>query len=63
MGRTTRTDKSLNRMTGHKIVVRTEAPAPMQLDGDPVGSGTEITAEVQHGVLLVRVPVSPAAPD
>lgn len=62
MGRTTRTDKSLNRMTGHKIVVRTEAPAPMQLDGDPVGSGTEITAEVQHGVLLVRVPVSPAAP-
>ena len=33
---------------------------PMQLDGDPVGSGTEITIEVQHGVLLVRVPVLPA---
>ena len=63
MGRTTRTDKALNRMTGHRIVVRTEAPAPMQLDGDPVGSGTEITAEVHHGVLLVRVPVQPAAPE
>jgi diacylglycerol kinase family enzyme/membrane-associated phospholipid phosphatase len=63
MGRTRRTDKALNRMTGHKIVVRTEAPAPMQLDGDPVGSGTEITAEVHHGVLLVRVPLQPAAPD
>jgi len=63
MGRTRRTDKALNRMTGHKIVVRTEAPAPMQLDGDPVGSGTEITAEVHHGVLLVRVPVQPAAPE
>jgi diacylglycerol kinase family enzyme/membrane-associated phospholipid phosphatase len=62
MGRTSRTDKSLNRMTGHKIVVHTEAPAPMQLDGDPVGSGTEITAQVNHGVLLVRVPVAPAAP-
>lgn len=63
MGRTSRTDKSLNRMTGHKISVRTEAPAPMQLDGDPVGSGTEIVAQVHHGVLLVRVPVLPAAPD
>jgi diacylglycerol kinase family enzyme/membrane-associated phospholipid phosphatase len=63
MGRTQRTDKALNRMTGHRIVVRTEAPAPMQLDGDPVGSGTEITAEVHHGVLLVRVPVQPAAPE
>ena len=39
---------------------RAEKPMPMQLDGDPVGSGTEITAEVQHGVLLVRVPVLPA---
>jgi hypothetical protein len=40
-------------------------PCP-DLDGSPfgeddlVGSGTEITAEVQHGVVLVRVPVLPA---
>ena len=62
MGRTRHTDRALNRMIGHKIVIRTEAPAPMQLDGDPVGMGSELTAEVHHGVLLVRVPVAPAAP-
>jgi len=63
MGRTQHTDRALNRMTGHKIVIRCDAPAPMQLDGDPVGMGTELTAEVHHGVLLVRSPVAPAAPE
>jgi len=63
MGRTRHTDRALNRMTGHKIAVRCEAPAPMQLDGDPIGMGTEFTAEVHHGVLLVRAPVAPAAPE
>lgn len=62
LGRTRHTDRSLNRMTGHTIVVRCESPAPMQLDGDPVGMGTHLTAQVQHGVLLVRAPVAPAAP-
>lgn len=62
LGRTRRTDRALNRMTGHRIVVQCESPAPMQLDGDPIGTGTEFTAEVHHGVLLMRVPVSPAAP-
>lgn len=62
MGRTKRTDRALNRMTGQRIVVECESPAPMQLDGDPVGIGTRFVAEVHHGVLLVRVPVSPAAP-
>ncbi len=63
MGRTQHTDRALNRMIGHKIVIRCDAPAPMQLDGDPVGMGTELTAEVHHGVLLVRSPVAPAAPE
>jgi diacylglycerol kinase family enzyme/membrane-associated phospholipid phosphatase len=63
MGRTRRTDRALNRMTGHRIVVECESPAPMQLDGDPVGTGTRFVAEVHHGVLLVRVPVSPAPRD
>ncbi|HKY59148.1 MAG TPA: diacylglycerol kinase family protein [Aeromicrobium sp.] len=63
MGRTRHTDRALNRMTGHKIVIRCDAPAPMQLDGDPVGMGTVLTAEVHHGVLLVRAPVAPAAPE
>lgn len=63
MGRRRRTDRALNRMAGRRIVVQCESPAPMQLDGDPVGVGTRFVAEVKHGVLLVRVPVSPAAPE
>lgn len=49
-------DKRLHRMSGHRVHVRAEQPVPMQLDGDPAGEAAEITAEVQHGVLLVRVP-------
>ena len=60
LGRQRRTNKRLDRLSGQKVVIRAEKPMPMQLDGDPVGSGTEITAEVQHGVVLVRVPVLPA---
>ena len=60
LGRQRRTNERLDRLAGQKVVIRAEKPMPMQLDGDPVGSGTEITAEVQHGVLLVRVPLLPA---
>ncbi|HUQ00729.1 MAG TPA: phosphatase PAP2 family protein [Aeromicrobium sp.] len=63
MGRTRRTDRALNRMIGHTIVVRCDSPAPMQLDGDPVGVGTELTVQVHHGVLLVRAPVAPPPPE
>lgn len=59
LGRQRRTNQRLDRMTGHKVVIRAEKPTPMQLDGDAVGEGTEITAEVQPGVLLVRVPLAP----
>ncbi|MEO6473214.1 MAG: YegS/Rv2252/BmrU family lipid kinase [Aeromicrobium sp.] len=55
-----RTDKRLDRMTGRKVVIHAEKPTPMQLDGDPIGEGTEITIEVQPGVLLIRVPLAPA---
>ncbi|MCW2752185.1 MAG: PA-phosphatase [Aeromicrobium sp.] len=58
VGRQRRTNERLDRLTGHKVVIRAEKPMPMQLDGDPVGEGQEITAEVQPGVLLVRVPVA-----
>ncbi|MGH3357592.1 MAG: diacylglycerol/lipid kinase family protein, partial [Nocardioidaceae bacterium] len=51
-----RTDEKLARLTGRKVVVRAERPTPRQLDGDPIGDGTEFTAEVQPGVLLIRVP-------
>jgi len=51
-----RTDDKLDRRTGQKVVVRAEKPTPRQLDGDPIGSGSEFTAEVLPGVLLIRVP-------
>jgi YegS/Rv2252/BmrU family lipid kinase len=60
IGRQKRTNERLDRLTGRKVHIRAEKTMPMQLDGDPVGEGQEITAEVQHGVLLVRVPLAPA---
>jgi diacylglycerol kinase family enzyme/membrane-associated phospholipid phosphatase len=46
----------ITRFTGQRIIIESSAPAPMQLDGDPVGEATTLTAEVHPGVLLVRVP-------
>ena len=63
LGRHRRSNEQLGRLTGRKVVIRAEKPMPMQLDGDPVGEGREITAEVQPGVLLVRVPVALAPAD
>ncbi|AXT86373.1 PA-phosphatase [Aeromicrobium sp. A1-2] len=60
IGRQKRTNERLDRLTGRKVHITAEKAMPMQLDGDPVGDGMEITAEVQPGVLLVRVPLAPA---
>ena len=51
-----RVDERLDRYTGRSVVVIAATPTPRQLDGDTVGPGTEIHAEVEPGVLLVRVP-------
>jgi YegS/Rv2252/BmrU family lipid kinase len=51
-----RTDERLDRFTGRRVVVRAAHETPRQLDGDTVGGGTEIRAEVEPGVLLIRVP-------
>ena len=51
-----RTDDKLDRFTGKSVVLTADHPTPRQLDGDTVGPGTEIHAEVEPGVLLVRVP-------
>jgi YegS/Rv2252/BmrU family lipid kinase len=51
-----RTDETITRMTGREVVVRTQAPAPRQLDGDLIAPGRELRAECVHGRLLVRVP-------
>lgn len=50
------TDERLDRRTGHTVTVRAEHPTPRQMDGDLCGVGTDITANVEPGVLLVRVP-------
>jgi YegS/Rv2252/BmrU family lipid kinase len=54
--RNKRTDETITRMTGREVVVRTQAPAPRQLDGDLIAPGKELRAECIHGRLLVRVP-------
>ncbi|MGJ9413863.1 phosphatase PAP2 family protein [Aeromicrobium sp. CF4.19] len=59
VARRKRTNERLDRFTGSRVHVKASSPTPMQLDGDPVGEGCEITAEVHPGVLLVRVPVVP----
>jgi hypothetical protein len=38
------------------VVVTAASSVPRQLDGDLVAAGTEIRAEIEPGILLVRVP-------
>ena len=51
-----KTDETINRMTGRKVVVRAAHDTPRQIDGDPVGAGRELICECLPGKLLVRVP-------
>ncbi|MEP6665925.1 MAG: diacylglycerol kinase family protein [Nocardioidaceae bacterium] len=51
-----RTDDRLDRFTGRSVVLKVSQPTPRQLDGDTVGAGTEIRAEIEPGLLLIRVP-------
>ncbi len=54
--RARRTDDTVNRMTGRRIVVRASHDAPRQIDGDPIGAGQELACECLAGKLLIRVP-------
>jgi diacylglycerol kinase family enzyme/membrane-associated phospholipid phosphatase len=56
LARRRRTDERLDRRTGRSVVVRASEPTPRQMDGDGCGVGTEFTATIEPGVLLVRVP-------
>ncbi len=58
LSRGRRTDEHLDRFTGRSVVVTTPHATPRQLDGDIVGPGTQIRAEIEPGRLLVRVPRS-----
>ncbi|MDP3893377.1 diacylglycerol kinase family protein, partial [Nocardioides sp.] len=51
-----RTDDTINRMTGRTAVIRAGSDTPRQLDGDSIGAGRELRMECIHGKLLVRVP-------
>ena len=56
IARRRRTDESLDRFTGKSVTLTTTHPTPRQLDGDLVGAGTSLHAEIEPGTLLVRVP-------
>ncbi|MFS3128401.1 diacylglycerol kinase family protein [Nocardioides sp. Bht2] len=56
MAKRNKTDETLDRMTGRKVVVRAASDTPRQLDGDSIGPGRELVMECVHGRLLVRVP-------
>ena len=51
-----KTDSTIVRFTGSKVVVRSAVDVPRQIDGDSIGSGKELVCETVHGRLLVRVP-------
>jgi YegS/Rv2252/BmrU family lipid kinase len=51
-----KTDETIARFTGRKVVVRASTDVPRQIDGDSIGPGRELVCETVHGRLLVRVP-------
>ncbi len=56
MAKRRHTDERLDRFTGRSVIITAAHTTPRQLDGDTVGPGTEIRAEIEAGVLLIRVP-------
>ncbi|GAA0933039.1 hypothetical protein GCM10009554_17910 [Kribbella koreensis] len=56
MTRTKRTEMYLERFTGRKVEITAAVDVQRQLDGDGIGPGRTLTAEVEPGSLVVRVP-------
>ena len=56
MTRTKRTEMYLERFTGRKVEIVAAVDVQRQLDGDGIGPGRSLTAEVEPGCLVVRVP-------
>jgi YegS/Rv2252/BmrU family lipid kinase len=56
LAKRSRTDETINRMTGRAVTLRAASDMPRQLDGDSIGSGRELRMTCIHGRLLVRVP-------
>jgi diacylglycerol kinase family enzyme len=57
IARRRRTDDRLDRYTGKTVEITAAHATPRQLDGDIVGPGTRLRAEVEPGLLLIRVPL------
>jgi diacylglycerol kinase (ATP) len=57
-----RGDERVEHWQARSILIRTEAPQPSQLDGDPVGDAQELRIRVEPRALVVRVPTA-AVPD
>ncbi len=57
-----REDAQLDRYTGRKVTITVDRRDAFQLDGDTVGECRTMTAEVQPGALVVRVPRDAATP-
>jgi diacylglycerol kinase (ATP) len=56
MTRTNRTDMYLERFTGRKVDITAAVDVQRQLDGDPIGPGRTLFAEIEPGALTARVP-------
>jgi YegS/Rv2252/BmrU family lipid kinase len=56
MTRTNRTDMYLERFTGRTVQITAAVDVQRQLDGDPIGPGRFLSAEIEPGALTARVP-------
>jgi YegS/Rv2252/BmrU family lipid kinase len=56
MTRTNRTDMYLERFTGRRVEITAAVDVQRQLDGDPIGPGRFLSAEIEPGALTARVP-------
>ncbi len=54
--RVDRTDERLRRLSGRRVEIVVDQPDRYELDGDPQGTCTRLTAEVVPGALVLRVP-------
>lgn len=57
-----RTDERLRRLSGQRVEIVVDHPDRYELDGDPQGTCTRLSAEVVPGALLLRVPHEGSGP-
>lgn len=60
LSRRRRGSSKLQRFRTQQLEVRVARPRPWQLDGDPMGTATELVVRVEPAALLIRVPRNPS---